>query len=193
MTNLTLNRCGWCTKDELYMHYHDTEWGVPVKDDQTMFEFLILETFQAGLSWYTILKKRENFREAFFQFDAEKMASISDDYYQKLMNNAGIIRNQGKIRGAIENARLYLEHRNVEGDFCDLMWSFTKGKTITPGVKSIADLKATSAESDAMSKALKKMGFKFVGSTVCYAHMQATGMVNDHVTDCFRYKELLNS
>jgi DNA-3-methyladenine glycosylase I len=186
----TVQRCGWCLKDDLYISYHDKEWGVPVVDDQLMFEFLILETFQAGLSWYTILKKRENFREAFFNFNPEKMARIDDAGYQKLMANAGIIRNNAKIRGAIENARMFLKIADGGQSFCDYIWKFTGGKTQVNHVTSLSEIRSTSAESDAMSAELKKMGFKFVGSTVCYAHMQATGMVNDHLTDCFRFEEL---
>lgn len=182
-------RCGWCLKDELYQRYHDEEWGVPVHDDYKMFEFLVLETFQAGLSWYTILKKRENFREAFFDFNPEKMANIDELYFQKLMQNEGIVRNAGKIRGAIQNAKLFLEIMEKQS-FAEYLWGFTQGKILRNDVRLLSDLPATSKESDAMSAELRKMGFKFVGSTVCYAHMQATGMVNDHLESCFRFKEL---
>ncbi|MBS3913660.1 MAG: DNA-3-methyladenine glycosylase I [Bacteroidetes bacterium] len=186
------NRCNWCLKDDLYIRYHDEEWGVPVYDDLKMFEFLILETFQAGLSWYTILKKRENFRQAFFQFDPEKMAKIDEKYYLKLMANEGIIRNQAKIRGAITNAKQFLKVVESGDTFCDYLWKFTDHKTINKKVKSTGNVPATTEQSDIMSKELKKAGFAFVGSTVCYAHMQATGMVNDHVTECFRHMEVQN-
>lgn len=183
-------RCTWCLKDDLYMQYHDVEWGVPVHDDKTMFEFLVLETFQAGLSWYTVLAKRENFRTAFHQFEAEKVAKMTEKDVEKLMQNAGIIRNGAKIRAAINNAKLFLEIKKEMGSFSEYLWSFVGGKTIVNNPDRIAAVQATSSESDAMSVALKKRGFKFVGSTVCYAHMQATGMVNDHLIDCFRFKEL---
>lgn len=186
-------RCSWCLKDDLYMRYHDEEWGVPVHDDKTMFEFLVLETFQAGLSWYTVLAKRENFRNAFHQFDAKKVAAMTEKDVEKLMQNAGIIRNGSKIRAAISNAKLFLEIQQEMGSFSQYLWSFVDGKTIVNKPDNITAVVATSPESDAMSKALKKRGFKFVGSTVCYAHMQATGMVNDHLTDCFRFKELTSS
>lgn len=183
-------RCGWCLKDELYIRYHDEEWGVPVHDDRKMFEFLILETFQAGLSWYTILKKRENFRKVFFDFDPVSMAGIDEKYFNKLMSDEGIIRNRAKISGAIENARMYLKLAEKGIGFSDYMWQFTEGKTIVSHARSLSELRATSAESDRMSKVMKKDGFKFTGSTVCYAHMQATGMINDHLQDCYRYSEL---
>jgi len=183
-------RCQWCMKDDLYMHYHDTEWGVPVYDDRTMFEFLILETFQAGLSWYTILKKRENFRKAFLQFHPEKMAAMNDQSVALLMDDTGIIRNRAKIQAAINNAQLFLKIAEKES-FTDYMWKFTDGKILVNQPKKLSEIQATSKESDRMSAEMRKLGFKFVGSTVCYAHMQATGMVNDHLTDCFRYSELL--
>lgn len=184
-----IQRCGWCLKDDLYIRYHDEEWGVPVYDDQTMFEYLILETFQAGLSWYTVLKKRENFRNAFFGFNPEKMASIDEAGIEILMHNTGIIRNGAKIRAAVRNAQAFIELSSETG-FSDYLWSFTDGKTIQTHMRSMNDLRSTSPESDNMSRELKKRGFGFVGSTVCYAHMQATGIINDHLTDCFRYKEL---
>lgn len=182
-------RCGWCLKDALYQQYHDEEWGVPVHDDYKMFEFLVLETFQAGLSWYTILKKREHFKTAFFDFNPEKMARIDELYFQKLMQNEGIVRNAAKIRAAIHNAKLFLEIMEKQS-FAEFLWGFTQGKILRNDIRLLSDLPATSKESDAMSAELRKMGFKFVGSTVCYAHMQATGMVNDHLESCFRYKEL---
>lgn len=183
-------RCGWCLKDDLYISYHDKEWGVPVRDDLLMFEFLILETFQAGLSWYTILKKRENFRQAFFNFNPEKMAGINEKYFNTLMADEGIIRNRAKIQAAVDNAKMYLKLADAGQGFSDLLWKYTDGKTLVSHKTTLSEINATSAESDLMSKELKKMGFKFVGSTVCYAHMQATGMVNDHLTGCFRFSEL---
>jgi DNA-3-methyladenine glycosylase I len=185
-----VNRCNWCLKDDLYIRYHDEEWGVPVHDDLKMFEFLILETFQAGLSWHTILKKRENFRSAFFHFDPEKMAGIDEKYYLKLMANEGIIRNQAKIRGAITNAKQFLKVVESGDSFCDYLWKFVDHKTVQNKIKPMGHVPSTTEQSDRMSKELKKAGFAFVGSTVCYAHMQATGMVNDHRMDCFRFREI---
>lgn len=183
-------RCGWCEGNELYEQYHDLEWGVPVYDDQQLFEFLILETFQAGLSWITILNKRENFRRAFDFFDYKKVAAYDEDKYEELLQNAGIIRNKLKIRSAITNAQLFMDVQKEFGSFSEYIWSFTNGKPITNAFKTLAEVPATTEVSDTISKALKKRGFKFVGSTVIYAHMQATGMVNDHITSCFRYKEV---
>ncbi len=183
-------RCEWVSNDPLYIDYHDKEWGVPVYDDQTMFEFLILETFQAGLSWITVLKKRENFRKAFDNFDAQKIAHYSSKKIEKLLNDAGIIRNKLKINATINNAQLYLEMMNSGQGFADYFWSFTDGKPIVNKWATIKDCPAKTALSDLISKDLKKKGFKFVGSTVIYAHLQATGIVNDHTTDCFRYKEV---
>lgn len=183
-------RCGWCEGNELYQKYHDLEWGVPVYDDRQLFEFLILETFQAGLSWITILKKRENFRAAFDFFDYKKVAAYNDDKFEELMQNAGIIRNKLKIKAAITNAQLFIKVQEEFGSFSNYIWSFTDGKPIVNNYKKLSDIPATTELSDTISKALKKRGFKFVGSTVVYAHMQATGMVNDHITSCFRYKEV---
>lgn len=179
-------RCGWCLKDELYINYHDREWGIPSRDDQHLFEHLILETFQAGLSWYTILKKRESFREAFAQFNAINIAAFTEEDVQRLMNDTGIIRNRQKIMAAINNARQYLRIKAVHGTFSDYIWQFTGNKILTNNPRSLSDLVATSKESDAMSKQLKADGFKFVGSTTCYAFMQAVGMVNDHLVDCWK-------
>ncbi|WP_117881429.1 DNA-3-methyladenine glycosylase I [Aureibaculum luteum] len=184
------NRCAWCGNDPLYMAYHDEEWGVPVYDDAKLFEFLVLETFQAGLSWITILKKRENFREAFDNFDYKKIAKYGEDKYESLLQDAGIIRNKLKIRATISNAKAYMEIQKEFGSFSDYIWEFTKGKPIKNKHKSMSDVPATTDLSDKLSKDLKKRGFKFVGSTVIYANMQATGMVNDHVADCFRYSEV---
>lgn len=181
----TKNRCAWCEKDDLYREYHDNEWGKPVYDDDKIFEFLILETFQAGLSWYTILKKRENFKKAFDNFNYKKVAQYNEDKVQELLQNEGIIRNQLKIRGTILNAIAFMKVQEEFGSFSKYIWSFTGGKPIDNQPKILQDIPATSLISDALSKDLKKRGFKFVGSTVVYAHMQATGMVNDHVEDCW--------
>jgi DNA-3-methyladenine glycosylase I len=178
-------RCAWCGNDELYQKYHDEEWGRPVYDDQLLFEFLILETFQAGLSWITILRKRENFRKAFDQFDYKKVAKYSEDKIQELMGDVGIIRNQLKIRAAVTNALAFMEVRKEFGSFSKYIWGFTGGKPIENHRKTMRDIPATTPLSDAISKDLKKRGFKFVGSTVVYAHMQATGMVNDHIAGCW--------
>jgi len=183
-------RCGWCKNDPLYMAYHDTEWGVPVFEDDILFEFLILETFQAGLSWITILRKRENFRNAFDHFDYKKIANYSEAKYEELLQDAGIIRNKLKIKATITNAISFMEVQQEFGSFSNYIWSFTQGKPIKNIRKTLSDLPATTELSDAISKDLKKRGFKFVGSTVIYAHMQATGMINDHITECFRYHEV---
>ena len=180
------NRCGWCLSSDLYKKYHDDEWGVPVYDDQKLFEFLILETFQAGLSWITILKKRKTFRLAFDDFDYLKVAQYSEDKIQELMLDAGIIRNQLKIRAAVSNAVAFMKVQEEFGSFSKYIWKFTDGKPIDNKRKSLKEVPATSPLSDEISKDLKKRGFKFVGSTVVYAHMQATGMVNDHVENCWR-------
>ena len=181
-------RCAWCEKDDLYRDYHDNEWGNPVYDDDKLFEFLVLETFQAGLSWHTILKKRDNFRLAFDQFDYKKIAQYNEDKVAELMQDAGIIRNGLKIKGTIANAIAFMEVQKEFGSFSQYIWKFTGGKPIENNVKKMSDIKSTTPLSDAISKDLKKRGFKFVGSTVVYAHMQATGMVNDHVEDCWKWK-----
>jgi len=178
-------RCGWCEKDDLYRKYHDEEWGKPIYDDESIFEFLILESFQAGLSWYTILTKRENFRKAFDDFNYKKIASYSDDKVEELMQNAGIIRNKLKILATITNAQKFQEVQKEFGSFSKYIWSFVDGKPIDNKPETLKDVPATTEISDALSKDLKKRGFKFMGSTVVYAHMQATGMVNDHVEGCF--------
>jgi len=183
-------RCGWCEGDPLYEAYHDQQWGVPVYDDQTLFEFLVLETFQAGLSWITILRKRENFREAFDQFDYKKIANYGEQKYKLLLQNPGIIRNKLKIKATITNAIQFMAIQEEFGSFSAYIWNFVDGKPIQNQVKHYKEAPATTSISDALSKDLKKRGFKFVGSTVIYAHMQATGMVNDHQIDCFRYKEI---
>jgi DNA-3-methyladenine glycosylase I len=184
-------RCDWTNNNPYNIEYHDTEWGVPLHDDQKLFEFLILDAFQAGLSWLTILKKRENFRKAFDNFDAKKIALYDDKKINELLNNAGIIRNKLKIHAAVSNAKSFLKIREEFGSFDKYIWQFTKHKTIVNKWKNWKEIPASTKESDAMSKDLKKRGFKFVGSTICYAFMQAAGMVNDHTVDCFRYKEVM--
>ncbi|UOB16261.1 DNA-3-methyladenine glycosylase I [Abyssalbus ytuae] len=186
------HRCGWCLGDPLYEAYHDNEWGVPVYDDDTLFEFLILETFQAGLSWITILRKRENFRKAFDNFDYKKIAAYNDAKYDILLQNPGIIRNKLKIKATISNAQAFIKVQEEFGSFSKYIWEFTEGKPIHNTVKNYKEAPATTPLSDKISKDLKKRGFKFVGSTVIYAHMQATGMVNDHEMKCFRYAEIKN-
>lgn len=183
-------RCGWCGTDPLYVKYHDEEWGAPVKDDKTMFEFLLLETFQAGLSWITILRKRENFRKVFDNFDYKKIAKYDQAKIDSLLQDEGIIRNKLKVHSAVTNAQLFMEIQKEFGSFSNYIWAFVNHKPIKNIWKTHKDTPATSAESDALSKDLKKRGFKFVGSTVVYAHMQATGMVNDHIEDCFRFHEV---
>jgi DNA-3-methyladenine glycosylase I len=183
------NRCAWCEKDDLYRNYHDNEWGKPVYDDATLFEFLILETFQAGLSWHTILKKRENFKKAFDKFDVKKIAAYNDNKLQILIEDTGIIRNQLKIKSAVSNAQAFIKIQEEFGSFSKYIWAFVNGEPIDNKPKTLNDVPATTLLSDALSKDLKKRGFKFVGSTVIYAHMQATGMVNDHLQDCFTRKE----
>ena len=186
MENENLIRCGWCTSSDLYKKYHDEEWGVPVYDDPTLFEFLILETFQAGLSWITILNKRENFRNAFDHFDYKKIAHYSEDKIEELMQNTGIVRNKLKIKAAVSNAQAFMKVQDEFGSFSDYIWKYTNGKPIINKLKTSKDAPATTPLSDEISKDLKKRGFKFVGSTVIYAHMQATGMVNDHAEDCWK-------
>ncbi|MCB0447439.1 MAG: DNA-3-methyladenine glycosylase I, partial [Gelidibacter sp.] len=174
---MTKHRCGWCLGDPIYEAYHDTEWGVPVKDDDTLFEFLILETFQAGLSWITILRKRENFRKAFDNFDYKKIVNYNQKKMDSLLEDAGIIRNKLKIKATITNAQAFMDIQKEFGSFSNYIWAFTDGKPIKNKVKNYKEAPPTTALSDAISKDLKKRGFKFVGSTVIYAHMQATGMV----------------
>lgn len=185
-----MKRCEWPKDDELMIAYHDHEWGVPLHDDNKLFEFMVLDAFQAGLSWKTILYKRENFREAFAGFDAGKIAKFNEQKISGLMNDAGIIRNNLKIRATVTNAKEFLKIRKEFGSFDKYIWQFTKGKTITNTWKTIKEIPAKSKESDAMSKDLQGRGFKFVGSTICYAFMQAAGMINDHTTDCFRHKKV---
>ena len=185
-----MKRCNWAGADSLYIKYHDTEWGVPVYDDQKLFEFLILETFQAGLSWITVLRKRDNFRKAFDNFEYKKISSYTKEKEQELLQDAGIIRNKLKIKATISNAKAFMEVQKEFGSFSKYIWSFVNGKPIQNSFEVMSDLPAKTELSDILSKDLKKRGFKFVGSTVVYAHMQATGMVNDHVVECFRHKEV---
>ncbi len=183
-------RCEWPKNNPLYLNYHDTEWGVPVYDDDKLFEFLILETFQAGLSWITVLRKRENFRKALDNFDYKKIAKYNEMKFETLMQNAGIIRNKLKVKATISNAIAFMEIQKEFGSFSKYIWNFVDGKPIVNQWKSMNEIPATTKISDILSKDLKKRGFKFVGSTVIYAHMQATGMVNDHVTSCYRHAEI---
>ena len=178
-------RCAWCGKDELYQKYHDEEWGKPVYDDETIFEFLVLESFQAGLSWITILRKRENFRKAFDDFDYKKIAQYPDEKVEELMQDAGIIRNRLKIMATISNAQKFMEVQREFGSFSQYIWGFVGGKPIINLPKTLKEVPATTEISDQLAIDLKKRGFKFLGSTVVYAHMQATGMVDDHVIDCW--------
>ena len=180
-------RCFWVTESKLYQEYHDEEWGVPVYDDTTLFEFLLLETFQAGLSWITILNKRENFRKAFDHFDYKKIAIYPESKYDSLLQDAGIIRNKLKIRSAITNAQLFIKIQKEFGSFSKFIWSYVNDMPIVNEFQKKEDVPATTALSDKISKDLKKRGFKFVGSTVVYAYMQAVGLVNDHTKDCFKY------
>jgi DNA-3-methyladenine glycosylase I len=180
-------RCFWVTDSKLYQKYHDDEWGEPVYDDATLFEFLILETFQAGVSWITILNKRENFRQAFDNFDYQKIAIYSENKFNELMQDAGIIRNKLKIKSAITNAQLFIEIQKEFGSFSKFIWNYVDDKPIINHFKSKDDVPATSEISDKLSKDLKKRGFKFTGSTIMYAYMQAVGLVNDHTKQCFKY------
>jgi len=186
--NKTVTRCGWPGADELMQAYHDTEWGVPETDDRKHFEFLLLDAFQAGLSWRTILHKRENFRKAFAEFDYKRVAKFGDKEFARLMDDAGIVRNRLKILGTIQNAKMLIEVQREFGSFNEYIWQFTKGKQINSKIETMKQIPAKTAVSDAMSKDLLSRGFKFVGSTICYAYMQAAGMVNDHETSCFRHK-----
>jgi DNA-3-methyladenine glycosylase I len=186
---MALARCGWA-KGEVYERYHDTEWGVPLHDDQALFEFIVLEGAQAGLSWSTILNKRENYRKAFSGFDPKKVSRFNERKITALLENPGIVRNQLKVRSAVTNAKAFLAVQKEFGSFDKYIWGFVGGSPIQNTWPTIKDVPARTKESDAMSKDLLKRGFRFVGSTICYAHMQATGMVNDHIVTCFRHKEL---
>ncbi len=189
----SVKRCKWSEGVSLpYIEYHDTEWGVPVRDDRTQFEFLILEGAQAGLSWSTILNKRDGYRKAFAEFDPQKVARFTKRRVEKLLEDPAIVRNRLKVQSAVTNAKAFLEVQEEFGSFSDYIWEFVDGRPIQNAFRKDSDVPATSPESDALSKDLKRRGFKFVGSTIVYAHMQATGMVNDHVTACFRYRECKN-
>lgn len=187
---MSKERCGWAGTDPVYIQYHDQEWGVPVYDDRTLFEFLILEGAQAGLSWITILKRRDGYRKAFANFDAQKVARFNNTKIAALLQNPGIIRNRLKVNSAVSNARAFLKIQEEFGSFSKYQWQFTGGKPLQNKRASLKDIPARSQESDAFSKDLKKRGFSFVGSTIMYAHMQAVGMVNDHVKTCFRHRKL---
>ncbi|PIQ84483.1 MAG: DNA-3-methyladenine glycosylase I [Candidatus Omnitrophica bacterium CG11_big_fil_rev_8_21_14_0_20_63_9] len=188
---MTLRRCDWPTGSPLLLTYHDTEWGVPLYDDRKLFEFLILEGMQAGLSWLTVLRKREQFRRAFDQFDPHRIARYRSAKIRQLLGDAGIIRNRQKIEAAVNNARAFLEVQAAYGSFQRLMWDMVGGRPIVNRRRRLRDLPARTPESDAMSDTLRRLGFRFVGSTICYAHMQATGMVNDHLVSCYRYHEVM--
>ncbi len=190
MTRTEKKRCKWCVSgNELYVQYHDKEWGVPVHDDQKQFEFLTLESAQAGLSWSTVLNKREGYRKAFADFDPVKVARFTEKRMLKLLENPGIIRNKLKVRAAVTNAQLFLAVQDEYGSFDEYIWQFVEGRPIQNKWRTMKQVPVTTAESDALSKDLKGRGFKFVGSTIMYAHMQAVGMVNDHVVGCFRHRE----
>ena len=187
---MSQQRCSWANSSTLYLEYHDSEWGVPVHNERLLFEFLILEGAQAGLSWSTILNKRQAYIQAFDNFEPAKVASYDDAKVQALLANTGIVRNRLKIQAAIQNARSFLKVQDQYGSFDAYIWQFVDGKPIQNSWKSLQEIPATTKESDAMSKELKKRGFTFVGSTICYAFMQAVGMVNDHTVDCFRWQEV---
>lgn len=190
MENKKIQTCAWPGNNPLMNKYHDEEWGVPVHDDRKLFEFMVLDAFQAGLSWSTILNKRENFRKAFDNFEADKISLYDEEKIETLLQDAGIIRNKLKIRATVSNAQFFLEVQKEFGTFDKYIWRFTGGKTIRNSCKTMEDIPVSTKESDAMSKDLKKRGFKFTGTTICYAFMQAAGMVNDHLVICFRYKEV---
>lgn len=189
--NINIKRCGWTLTNPKMIEYHDKEWGVPLHNDRKLFEYIVLDGFQAGLSWNTVINKRKNFRKAFDNFDPTKIAQYNEKKIKELLNDEGIIRNKLKINAAVENARAFLKVKKEFGTFDKYIWQFTGGKTIVNKFKELKELPATSKESDLMSKDLKNRGFKFVGSTICYAFMQAAGMVNDHVVSCFRHKAVM--
>jgi DNA-3-methyladenine glycosylase I len=189
----TIKRCPWTSDDLLMINYHDEEWGVPLHNDRKLFEFIVLDGFQAGLSWRTVINKRKNFRKAFDNFDPKKIAKYNDKKIEELLNNAGIIRNKLKIFATVENAKAFLKVQKEFGSFDKYIWQFTGGKTIINKFRNLKELPATSKESDLMSADLKMRGFKFVGSTICYAYMQAAGMVNDHIVSCFRHKAVMEN
>jgi len=188
--NINLERCPWCLKDEMYIKYHDEEWGVPVFEDRKQFEFIVLESAQAGLSWYTVLSRRERYREAYLGFDPEKVANFKEKDVEKLLNNPGIIRNRMKIEASVTNAKAFMEIGKEFGSFSKYIWSFVDGKPVINGYNSIYEIPAETELSLSVSKDLKKRGFRFFGPKIVYAHLQAVGIVNDHIRSCFRYKEL---
>ncbi len=187
-----MNRCPWSEGKEIYKKYHDEEWGVPVFDDKKQFEFLVLESAQAGLSWLTVLQKRDNYRVAYDNFDVEKVAKYGEKKFNELLNNKGIIRNKLKIKASINNAKLFINIQKEFGSFCNYIWAFVDNKSVVNLWKNMSDVPANTELSDEISKDMKKRGFKFLGSTIIYAHLQATGIVNDHLVDCFRYEEITN-
>lgn len=189
MSKKEIIRCNWCIGKPLYEQYHDEEWGVPVYDDLKQFEFLVLESAQAGLSWWTILQRRGGYRKAFANFDYKKVAKFTPEKVEKLLQDTGIIRNRAKIEATVNNAQRFMEVQREFGSFSNYIWSFVGGKPLDSQLKHLKDIQPTSLESDALAKDMKKRGFKFLGSTTLYAHMQATGLVNDHLTDCHRYKK----
>jgi len=191
-TNITKPRCSWPSDDKLMIRYHDEEWGVPVHDDRKWFEYILLDAFQAGLSWKTVLHKREGFREVFHNFDPVNIAAMTDDELEMARQNPAIIRNRLKIKATVKNAQAFLDLQEKEGSFDSFIWSFTGGKVIRNEWKSLSELPASTELSDRVSKALKKAGFSFVGSTICYAFLQSGGIVNDHLVSCFRYEEVRN-
>lgn len=186
-------RCSWCGDNPLYIKYHDEEWGVPVYDDRVHFEFLVLESAQAGLSWLTVLKKRENYRKAYEGFDPKAVANFDYEKIEKLMQNDGIIRNRKKIEASVNNARIFMEIQKEFGSFSTYIWSFVDGKPLVSSYESIGELPAKAPQSESLAKDMKKRGFKFLGPVILYSHMQATGLVNDHIVSCFRYKEVYQS
>jgi DNA-3-methyladenine glycosylase I len=190
---MTLQRCPWCGTDPLYVRYHDQEWGVPVKDERTLFEMVVLDGAQAGLSWLTILRKREHYRQAFDHFDPELIARYDESRLTKLLANPGIVRNRLKIVSAINNARAYLRLREQHGAFAAFLWRYVDGQPRQNQWRSFSEVPTRTAEAEAMSRDLKRLGFSFVGPTICYAFMQAAGMVNDHLVDCFRHQQLQES
>jgi DNA-3-methyladenine glycosylase I len=187
----TLNRCSWSISEPIYIDYHDLEWGVPVRDDRKQFEFLVLESAQAGLSWLTVLKRREGYKRLYEDFDPEKVARFDESRIITMLQDTGIIRNRKKIEASINNARRFLEIREQYGSFCNYFWEFNDGNQVINHFKRLSDLSATSQLSDTISKDMKQRGFQFLGSTIIYAHMQATGLVNDHLVDCFRHTECI--
>ena len=184
-------RCGWSVSDPIYIEYHDLEWGFPVRDDRKQFEFLVLESAQAGLSWLTILKRREGYKRLYEGFDPEKVVRFDEARIQTMLKDTGIIRNRKKIESSINNARRFLEIREQYGTFCNYLWGFTDGKQVVNHFKSMSEIQATTPLSDTIAKDMKLKGFQFLGSTILYAHLQATGLVNDHLVDCFRHKECM--